>query len=68
MTKRMSKTLASEIADRTLEVVNPQNRSIALNATLKRHGFVPTSTTASDHLLDRSLLVTWLISTFSPRA
>ncbi|MDF2799604.1 MAG: hypothetical protein K0R85_2348, partial [Devosia sp.] len=28
----MSKTLAAEIAERTMQVVNPQNRALALSA------------------------------------
>ena len=41
MAKHMSKTLAAEIAGRTLEVVNPANRAMALTAALRRHGFDP---------------------------
>lgn len=68
MTKRMSKTLAAEIADRTLEVVNPHNRSIALHATLRRHGFAPSTATISPPLEDRSLLVAWLLARYWPQA
>ena len=60
----MSKTLAAEIADRTLEVINPQNRALALQATLGRHGFSPTAAT-SDILAERSALITWLLSTYA---
>ena len=64
LAKRMSKTLAAEIADRALEVINPQNRALALRATLGRHGFSPTATT-SDQLAERSALIAWLLSTYA---
>ena len=67
MTKRMSKTLAAEIAGRTLEVTNPANRAIALSATLRRHGFDPNSAEPPALLADRSQLVVWLLATYAPR-
>ena len=60
----MSKTLAAEIASRTLEVVNPANRAMALNAALRRHGFSPVTPPAQ--LLDGPALVAWLIATYAP--
>ncbi|MET3900061.1 Rps23 Pro-64 3,4-dihydroxylase Tpa1-like proline 4-hydroxylase [Devosia sp. UYZn731] len=63
MAKRMSKTLASEIADRTMAVVNPQNRAIALDAALRRHGFAPVA--PPSELLARSSLVGWLLSKYA---
>ena len=63
----MSKTLAAEIADRTLTVVNPQNRTLALNAALRRHGISPVSTPSPDQLLDRAALIGWLTATYAPR-
>jgi len=61
--KRMSKSLALEIAVRTLEVVNPQNRAMALNATLRRHGGSPV-TPPPDVLADKGALVAWLLATY----
>lgn len=67
MTKRMSKTLAAEIAARTLEVINPANRAVALSATLRRHGFDPNQADLPASPVDRSELVTWLLQTYAPR-
>jgi hypothetical protein len=63
----MSKTLATEIAARTLEVINPANRPVALGATLHRHGFDPNSAEGPAQLTDRSELVAWLLATYAPR-
>jgi hypothetical protein len=63
----MSKTLAADIAGRTLQVVNPMNRSIALSAALRRHGFDPTVATAPAPLTGRTELVAWLLASFAPR-
>lgn len=59
----MSKTLAAEIAGRTLEVVNPANRVMALNAALRRHGFDPAA--PPEQLSDRIALTAWLVATYS---
>lgn len=67
MSKRMSKTMAAEVADRTLEVVNPQNRTLALSAALKRHGFVGSATVSIAQLSDRKALIDWLLATYAPR-
>lgn len=63
----MSKTLAAEIASRTLEVTNPANRTVALAATLRRHGFDPNSTELPTSLADRAVLTAWLLATYAPR-
>lgn len=63
----MSKTLAAEIASRTLEVINPANRAVALSSTLRRHGFDPNQADTLASLVDRSELVTWLLTTYAPR-
>lgn len=63
----MSKTLAAEIAGRTLEVVNPANRGVALAATLRRHGFDPNAAKLPAGPTDRADLVTWLLKTYAPR-
>lgn len=67
MNKRMSKTLAAEIASRTLEVINPANRAVALAATLRRHGFDPNAAEPPANPTDRAELLTWLIATYAPR-
>lgn len=67
MTKRMSKTLAAEIAGRTLEVINPSNRAMALSATLRRHGFDPSIAQLPHPVPERDALVAWLLSTYAPR-
>lgn len=66
MAKHMSKTLAGEIADRTLAVVNPQNRVMAMEAALKRHGF---ARQAVEPQLppDRAGLIAWLLETYAAR-
>jgi prolyl-tRNA editing enzyme YbaK/EbsC (Cys-tRNA(Pro) deacylase) len=65
MAKRMSKTLAAEIADRTMTVVNPANRGLTLNATLQRHGFTVVATAPVDRLVDRTAMVGWLMETYA---
>ncbi len=65
MAKRMSKTLAAEIAERTLAIVNPQNRPLTLNAALQRHGFTIVATPRPEQLSDRSAIVNWLLSTYA---
>lgn len=67
MSKRLSKTLAADMADATLRIVNPQNRAIALSASLRKHGFAPTSANQPDPLDDRAALIAWLLATYSPR-
>ncbi len=67
MTKRLSKTLAAEIASRTLEVINPANRAVALAAALRRHGFDPNTAELPATPTDRADLVAWLLATYAPR-
>ncbi len=67
MSKRMSKTLAAEIATRTLEVINPANRTVAMAATLRRHGFDPNVTELPANPADRAELIAWLLATYAPR-
>lgn len=67
MSKRLSKTLAAEIATRTLEVVNPANRAVALAATLRRHGFDPNLAALPANPEDRAELVAWLLTTYAPQ-
>jgi hypothetical protein len=63
----MSKTLAAEIATRTLEVINPANRTVALAATLRRHGFAPNAAGLPAAPADRTALTAWLLATYAPR-
>jgi hypothetical protein len=60
----MSKTLAAEIAERTMQVVNPQNRALALSATLRRHGFASPDQLPGS-ILDKSELQAWLQATYA---
>ena len=68
MSKRMSKTLAAEIADRVLAVVSPANRPLALNAALNRHGFAGLSLVPSELPQERAALVAWLQAQFATEA
>lgn len=65
MAKRMSKTLAAEIADRTLAVLNPSNRRLALGAALQRHGFPGAVAPPDATFSDRAALIAWLQSTYA---
>jgi len=65
MGKRMSKTLAAEIADRTLAVLNPANRLVALGAALQRHNFPGAAAPPDGTLADRAALVAWLQATYA---
>jgi len=67
MAKRISKTLAAEIADRTMTVVNPANRQLALNAALQRHGFAASAAANADQLQDRASLIAWLLVAYAPQ-
>jgi hypothetical protein len=67
MSKRMSKTMAVEIAERTMAVVNPANRGLTLRASLQRHGFAAREPDAAT-LEERQALVAWLLETYAPRA
>ncbi|MBN9308100.1 hypothetical protein [Devosia sp.] len=64
MSKRMSKTLAAELAERTLAIVNPSNRTIALNEALKRRGFEPVRIAAAELPTDKAALALWLMARF----
>ena len=65
MGKRMSKTLAAEITMRTLEVISPANRGVALAAALRRHGFDAGGAAKGAPVGDREELVAWLLATFA---
>lgn len=64
MAKRMSRTLATEIAERTMTVVNPSNRGLTLSSALQRHGFTIVATAPVDRLTDRAGIIAWLIETY----
>lgn len=61
----MSKTLAVEIVERVLKVVNPANRPLALSESLRRHGFGGATLPAGGLPGDRPALVAWLLETYS---
>ena len=65
MSKRMSKTLAAEIADRVLKVVNPANRPLALSDALRRHGFGSARLPPGGLPEDRAGLAAWLLATYA---
>jgi hypothetical protein len=64
MARAMSRTLAVEIADRVLTVVNPANRRIALGEVLRRHGFPGAELPDVEILSDRERLIGWLRDTY----
>ncbi|MGV3489830.1 MAG: hypothetical protein ACO1OG_00775 [Devosia sp.] len=61
MAKRMSKTLAAEIAERVLKVVNPANRAMALSEALRRHGFGSATLPEGGVPAEKAALVAWLV-------
>ncbi|MDB5540259.1 MAG: hypothetical protein JWQ89_1986 [Devosia sp.] len=63
----MSKTLAAEIAERVLKVVNPQNRAVALSDLLRRHGFRAATLPEGGLPADRAALVAWLLASYSAK-
>lgn len=65
MTKRMSKTLAAELAERTMKIENPKNRALALNEMLRKHGFGPLK--YSHGLLpgERTAIAAWLLGIYA---
>lgn len=64
MVKRMTKTLAAEIAERVLKVVNPANRPMALSEALRRHGFGSATLPTGGLPADKAALVAWLQATY----
>lgn len=64
MSKRMSKTLAAEIAERVLKVVNPANRALALSEALRRHGFGASMLPEGGVPGEKAALVAWLIEAY----
>lgn len=64
MSKQLSKTLATEIAERTLKVLNPANRALALNEALRRHGFAAAQIGKDDLPGERAALAAWLLERY----
>jgi prolyl-tRNA editing enzyme YbaK/EbsC (Cys-tRNA(Pro) deacylase) len=60
----MSRTLAVEIATKTIAVVNPANRRLPMAHLLEKHGFRRVLEPELDILSDQSRLVSWLRETF----
>lgn len=62
--KPMSRTLAVEIATKTIAVVNPANRGLRIADLLEKHGFRRVREPEMDILSDQVRLVSWLRETF----
>jgi hypothetical protein len=62
--KPMSRTLAIEIATKTIAVVNPANRGLRMADLLEKHGFRRVQEPELDILSDQARLVSWLRKTF----
>ena len=62
--KPMSRTLAVEIATKTIAVVNPANRGLRMADLLERHGFRPVREPELNILSDQARLVSWLRETY----
>ncbi len=62
--KPMSRTLAVEIATKTIAVVNPANRGLRIADLLEKHGFRRVREPELDILSDQARLVSWLRETF----
>jgi hypothetical protein len=62
--KQMSRTLAIEIATKTMTVINPANRGLRVIALLEKHGFKRVPEPDIDVVSDQTRLVAWLRETF----
>ncbi len=62
--KPMSRTMAVEIATKTMTVINPANRGLRMADLLEKHGFRPVQEPGIDILSDQARLVNWLRETF----
>ncbi len=60
----MSKTLAAEIAERALRIVNPANRLPVVNDALRKHGFGPAPAPDGGLPAERVALVAWLLAAY----
>jgi hypothetical protein len=62
--KSMSRTLAIEIATKTMTVINPANRGLRVLDLLEKHGFRRVAEPDLETVGDRERLVAWLRNTF----
>lgn len=62
--KQMSRTLAIEIATKTMTVINPANRGLRVVDLLEKHGFKGAPEPDLDTVSDQARLVAWLRETF----
>ena len=62
--KQMSRTLAVEIATKTMTVINPANRGLRMADLLEKHGFHRVPEPELDILSDQARLVAWLRETY----
>ncbi len=62
--KMMSRTLAVEIATKTMTVINPANRGLRMADLLEKHGFRRVAEPELDILSDQTRLVNWLRETY----
>jgi uroporphyrinogen-III synthase len=62
--KLMSRTLAVEIATKTMAVINPANRGLRVLDLLEKHGFRPVAEPEIEIVSDQARLVGWLRDTF----
>jgi hypothetical protein len=60
----MSRTLAIEIATKTMAIINPANRGLRMNDLLEKHGFKCVREPELDVVSDQGRLVAWLRETF----
>ncbi len=60
----MSRTMAIEIATKTMAIVNPANRGLRMADLLEKHGFHRVAEPDIEILSDQPRLVTWLRETF----
>jgi hypothetical protein len=60
----MSRTLAIEIATKTMTVINPANRGLRMADLLEKHGFRRVPEPDLDILSDQARLVSWLRATY----
>lgn len=62
--KQMSRTLAVEIAAKTMAVTNPANRGLRMADLLEKHGFRRVNEPELDIVSDQARLVNWLRETY----
>jgi hypothetical protein len=62
--KMMSRTLAVEIATKTMTVINPANRGLRMADLLEKHGFRRVAEPELDILSDQTRLINWLRETY----